>query len=272
MRNEPPIITYPEFLFESNKPPPLVTMQGILYTLYGAAGIGASLYGASEFLVKPMVASLTGARHELADTAQTNLRKLNEKLESTVSVIPPHLTKKEKPYSDEEEQDTDSVTSDPTELFHRDIGTQTTPDISSSTSLESGSKEEKAADAPIAAVSKHMTRLESIQSQMKEINDVEKEASSLDDTLRSSLSDLHHYLDGLIYSTPSYTTAGSYGLYSGATSGTDSNSSGSRKAEDDAIAGFKAEIRGVKGALLSARNFPSSGRTPRMYGRLPRPN
>ena len=45
-----------------------------------------------------------------------------------------------------------------------------------------------------------------------------------------------------------------------------------RKAEDDAIAGFKAEIRGVKGALLSARNFPSSGRTPRMYGRLPRPN
>lgn len=273
MRNEPPIITYPEFLFEANKPPPLVTMQGILYTLYGAAGIGASLYGASEFLVKPMVASLTGARHELADTAQTNLKKLNEKLEQTVSEIPPHLVKKEKPYSDEdEEKDTDSVTSDPTELFHRDIGTQTTPDLSSSsTSLESGSKEGKAADAPIAAVSKHMTRLDSIQSQLKEINDVEKDASSLDDTLRSSLSDLHHYLDGLIYSTPSYTATGSYGLYSGATSGTDSNSSGSRKAEDDAIAGFKAEIRGVKGALLSARNFPSSGRTPRMYGRLPRP-
>jgi len=33
---------------------------------------------------------------------------------------------------------------------------------------------------------------------------------------------------------------------------------GVRKAEDDAIAAFKADIRGVKGALLSARNFPAS--------------
>lgn len=34
---------------------------------------------------------------------------------------------------------------------------------------------------------------------------------------------------------------------------------GMAKAEEDAIASFKSEIRGVKGALLSARNFPAGG-------------
>ncbi|KAJ5928401.1 hypothetical protein N7466_007357 [Penicillium verhagenii] len=263
-RDEPPIITYPEFLFEPSKPPPLVTMQSVLYTLYGAAGLGASIYGASEYLVKPMLASLSSARHELAETAQENLKKLNEKLEKTVSMIPPHLTaRKDSAEAEEDADESESVTSDPTELFHRDMGTQTTPDVSSSSSsLQSAAKEsdEKAADAPAVAVANHMTRLESIQSQLKEIDELEKGSSTSDDGLRTKLSDLHHYLDGLIYAAPTYTAAGgSYGLYSGKTSsGTDGTSTGVRKAEDDAIASFKADIRGVKGALLSARNFPAS--------------
>ncbi|KAJ5643386.1 peroxin Pex14/17-Penicillium chrysogenum [Penicillium longicatenatum] len=258
-RDEPPIITYPEFLFEPTKPPPLVTMQSVLYTLYGAAGLGASIYGASEYIVKPMLATLTSARQELAETAQENLQKLNEKLEKTVSVIPPHL-KARKDNDDEEDEESDSVTSDPTELFHRDMGTQTTPDVSSSHSLASTKEgEEKLADAPSIAVSNHMSRLESIQSQLKEVDGLEKESSTLDDNLRSKMSDLHHYLDGLIYAAPAYTAAGgSYGLYGNTSSGTDGSSSGVRKAEDEAIASFKADIRGVKGALLSARNFPAS--------------
>ncbi|KAJ5702197.1 hypothetical protein N7488_009745 [Penicillium malachiteum] len=261
-RDEPPIITYPEFLFQPAKPPPLVTMQSILYTIYGAAGLGASIYGASEYLVKPMLANLISARHELAETAQTNLQKLNEKLEQTVSVIPAHLTARKGKSSDEdaEEDDSESITSDPTELFHRDMGTQTTPDVScSSTSLGSSKEGDGKPDAPVVAVSNHMSRLESIQSQLKEVNDVEKESSTLDDSLRTSLNDLHHYLDGIIYAAPSYATGASYGLYSGgASSGTTGTSPGVRKSEEDAIASFKAEIRGVKGALLSARNFPAS--------------
>ena len=259
-RDEPPIITYPEFLFEPTKPPPLVTMQSVLYTLYGAAGLGASIYGASEYIVKPMLATLTSARQELAETAQENLQKLNDKLEETVSVIPPHL-KARKDSLDEEDEESDSVTSDPTELFHRDMGTQTTPDVSSSTLLSATKEgEEKAVDAPSIAVSNHMSRLESIQSQLKEVDGLEKESSTLDDNLRSKMSDLHHYLDGLIYAAPTYTAAGgSFGLYGNTTSsGTDGSSSGVRKAEDEAIASFKADIRGVKGALLSARNFPAS--------------
>lgn len=270
-RDVPPIITYPEFLFQPAKPPPLVTMSRFLYTIYGAAGLGATIYGASEYLVKPMLANLTSARLDLASTAKENLQKLNEKLEQSVSVIPAHLTARKNKgteQGDEDSSDADSIISDPTELFHRDIGTQTTPDVST-TSRSSSSKDpaETAADAPTVAVNKHLTRLESIQSSLKEINEFEKDSSTLDDSMRTRLTDFHHYLDGLIYAAPSYnaTTAGYGGLYSGNTSsGSDSSSSGVRKAEEDAIASFKAEIRGVKGALLSARNFPAS-----RGGRLP---
>lgn len=258
-RDQPPIITYPEFLFEPAKQPPLVTMSNILYTIYGAAGLGASIYGASEYLVKPMIANLTSARHELAVTAQDNLTKLNEKLEATVSVIPAQLNARKTAPNEEDEsnEDGDSVTSDPTELFHRDMGTQTTPDVTPSPTLEA--KDEKSSlDAPVEAVNNHISRLASIQSQLQEITEFEKDASNVDDMARSSLSDLHHYLDGLIYSAPTYTSSTpNYGLYTASVS-SDNSSTGVRKAEDDAIASFKADIRGVKGALLSARNFPAS--------------
>ncbi|KAJ5133592.1 hypothetical protein N7448_001390 [Penicillium atrosanguineum] len=258
-RDQPPIITYPEFLFEPAKQPPLVTMSNILYTIYGAAGLGATIYGASEYLIKPMIANLTSARHDLAVTAQENLKTLNEKLEASVSVIPAQLTAR-KIASDEEDmsnEDGDSVTSDPTELFHRDMGTQTTPDITPSPALEA-KDENSPLDAPVEAVNNHISRLASIQSQLKEITEFEKDASNVDDMARATLSDLHHYLDGLIYAAPTYSSSTpNFGLYTGNVS-SDSRSTGVRKAEDDAIASFKADIRGVKGALLSARNFPAS--------------
>lgn len=235
-------------------------MRSVLYTLYGAAGLGASIYGASEYLVKPMLANLTSARQELASTAQENLQRLNEKLEHNVSVIPAHLTaRKNNADGDDEEfkDDSDSVTSDPTELFHRDIGTQTTPDVSPSP--EAMAKDENPLEAPVEAVNHHTSRLASIQSQLKEITDLDKNSGTVDDSMRSRLTDLHHYLDGLIYAAPTYTAAGgSYSLYGNTSSGGDSGSTGVRKSEDTAIASFKAEIRGVKGALLSARNFPAS--------------
>ncbi|KAJ5515442.1 hypothetical protein N7527_007002 [Penicillium freii] len=258
-RDVPPIITYPEFLFESSKPPPLVTMRSLLYTLYGAAGLGASLYGASEYLVKPMLANLTSARHELASTAETNLQKLNEKLEKTVSVIPAELTaRKSKPYNDEEDDDASSITSDPTELFHRDVATQTSPEptpvISATGAVNSA---DSAAVSPSTAVNNHISRVESITSKLREIVDSEKNASTLDDSMRTRLTELHHYCDGLIYSGPTYSTGSTYGVWNSTTSGSNDSSS-MRKGEDEAIAGFRADIRGVKGALLSARNFPAS--------------
>ncbi|PKX99101.1 peroxisomal membrane protein PEX14 [Aspergillus novofumigatus IBT 16806] len=209
-RDVPPIITYPEFLIQQSKP-------------------RHCLYGASEYLVKPMLATLTSARLELAQTANTNLQKLNEKLEQNVSRIPPYLsakdTKQTEP-ADSEDDEQDSITSDPTELFHRD-------------------------------------RLENITSHLREVASMEKESGVLDDSVRTRLNELHHYLDGLLYSRSSYSSVTAYGVYS--TPGletTSGPSAGISKAEEDAMASFRADIRGVKGALLSARNFPASrGRT-----------
>ncbi|KAH8427514.1 peroxisomal membrane protein PEX14 [Aspergillus melleus] len=253
-RDVPPIITYPEFLVHQSKPPPLVSFQSILYTLYGAAGIGASIYGASEYLVKPMLANLTSARHELAQTASENLQKLNEKLEQNVSVIPPQLAAR-KP-TDESSEDSDSITSDPTELFHRDVATQTSQDLEA-TQSKAKEDDEKVPD-PTATVNTHVKRVEVLTSHLREFADIEKQSSAVDDTARTGLNELHHYLDGLIYSKPGYSAVSGYGVYG--SQGMDSNgtSTGMGKGEEDAISSFRSEIRGVKGALLSARNFPAS--------------
>ncbi|OJJ76560.1 hypothetical protein ASPBRDRAFT_39049 [Aspergillus brasiliensis CBS 101740] len=268
-RDVPPIITYPEFLSTPTKPPPLVTLRSVLYTLYGAAGLSASFYGASEYLIKPMLSNLTSARQELASTATSNLQKLNEKLEQNVSVIPASLleTQKNKNIeSDSSSTDTESITSDPTELFHRDVATQTaTSDFGPTYNNKTGTDKVSPAD-PTAAVTDHLKRLESIRSQLRECSDTEKESSTLDSGMRTRLNELHHYLDGLIYSKPGFNPLSGYGMYS--TPGIDSGSgaaTGVGKGEEDAIANFRAEIRGVKGALLSARNFPA-GRGGRIGG------
>ncbi|GLA15597.1 hypothetical protein AnigIFM62618_002140 [Aspergillus niger] len=268
-RDVPPIITYPEFLSTPTKPPPLVTLRSVLYTLYGAAGISASFYGASEYLIKPMLSNLTSARQELASTATSNLQKLNEKLEQNVSVIPESLKNKTANIeNDSSSTDTESITSDPTELFHRDVATQTaTSDFAATynNSNKTGTDKDTPAD-PTAAVTDHLKRLESIRSQLRECSDTEKESGTLESGMRTRLNELHHYLDGLIYSKPGFNPLSGYGMYS--TPGIDSGSgaaTGVGKGEEDAIANFRAEIRGVKGALLSARNFPA-GRGGRIGG------
>ena len=233
-----------------------MSFNSILYTLYGAAGLGASIYGASEYLVKPMLANLTSARHDFAQITKANLRTLNEKLEQNVSTIPPQLSSANKEAGDNaDEDDADSITSDPTELFHRDVATQT--------SAQDIAPKEKPADAetptPTATVDSHQKRLETITSNLREFANAENDSTACDDTVRSSLRDVHYYLDGLIYSNPSYGPVSGYGSwYSSDTSDSNGKATGVEKGEEDAIASFKSEIRGVKGALLSAKNFPSS--------------
>lgn len=256
-RDIPPIITYPEFLVKQSKPPPLVTLNNILYTIYGAMGLGASIYGVSEYLVKPMLANLTSARHDFSQTAQENLRQMNEKLEQTVSTIPPELASRQANAAADSDEDADSVTSDPTELFHRDVATQTTPQELTSP------EEAPAADGvqkptPTETVSSHLKRLEVIDSHLREFAGTETESTATDDTMRNSLRDLHYYLDGLIYSNPSYGPVSGYGTWSSPSADSSrSLQTGVEKSEEDAMASFRSEIRGVKGALLSARNFPA---------------
>ncbi|KAB8345847.1 hypothetical protein FH972_022902 [Carpinus fangiana] len=129
-RDVPPVITYPEFLIHANKPPPLITARRLLNTAYAAAGVSALIYGASKYLVTPMSDSLSAARHDLAQHTQQHLDKLNSALEAVASVDPAtrstHALRHPDHDSAEHDAHTDaSSDEDPTELFHRDFGTQT---------------------------------------------------------------------------------------------------------------------------------------------------
>lgn len=262
-RDIPPIITYPEFLTQASKPPPLVNLQTLLYTLYGAAGLASTIYGASEFLVTPMIASLTSARHELAETAQRNLKVLNEKLENSVSTIPLAAAKLHKSDKSDagEEDETASLTSDPSELYHRDIATQTSPELESSDYSSSlmtlESITESSTDDSSKALNTHVSRLKSIQSQLKDLVYAETQNDLACDNIKNRITNLQTYLDSLTYSSPAYLSSSLYGSY-GDTS--KDQKAGMSSGEADAIAAFRAEVRSAKGVLLSARNFPTGVR------------
>ncbi|PGH12835.1 hypothetical protein AJ79_04059 [Helicocarpus griseus UAMH5409] len=255
----PPIITYPEFLLQAQKPPPLVTFQGVMYTLYGAAGLAATIYGASQYLVKPMLGELSRARHELAETAERNLKTLNEKLEKNVSSIPP-VRQHPSPDEQQADDDSDSITSDPTELFHRDIATQTSPELEQPPTPAIVDPETDGLSSSETTVNTHVKRLQSISSQLTDFLSDQDESGSVNNSTEDRLSELKNYLDGLIYSSPSpYMGSNLYGIYNDNSSPMGGGKAGSANKEEDAIAAFKTEIRSVKGTLLSARNFPAGG-------------
>jgi hypothetical protein len=262
-RDVPPIITYPEFLVNASaqNKPPLLSLRSVLYTLYGAAGLGATFYGASELLVKPMLRSLGDARHELAETALTNLSTLNEKLENNVSTIPARPLSLEKIAEDDEVDDeTESITSDPTEVFHRDIATQTTPELLNDSTSTFGTSSTETENNPHKVVDSHKQTLAKITSHLQDFVSDHTTSGELDDTMRNRVSDLQSYLDGLKYSSyNSYLSNNNLynNSYNYSVGGDTSRGVGNRSKEEDAISAFRAEIRGVKGALLSARNFPS---------------
>lgn len=234
LKDVPPIITYPEFLLHSQRPPPLITVQRLLNTFYFATGAAATLYGTSKYIVEPMVESLTSARHSLFETASADLDKLNKMLEKTVSKIP------EVSHNDVDDSDAESTNSDGARFFNRSAATQTSPSLSRSTS---GSSVSHKSDPSVASA--HWSRLSTLHSKLSELLPEKEQAAepSIDSAatanpLKDSVDDLRRYLDGLTYASMS--------------------SSGKKPGEMDELAKVKAEIRGVKGVLLSARNFPSS--------------
>lgn len=174
-----------------------------------------------------MVESLTTARLDFASTTSENLQKLLAKLESMVSVVP---EKKIERTEEEEEDD------DPSELFHRDIGIQTSPPRSRSSSPP---------PSPIAA---QESRLSVLTTHLSELRDDSTSEGQNTSDLESTVSILREYLDGMAYVAPSYNFG--YGGSSGV----------GKKEEDDEISRVKAGIRGVKGVLLSARSFPGGVR------------
>lgn len=241
-------MTYPEFLTQPTSPPPLITVSRVLNAIYAAVGLGAVTYGVSNYLVKPMAEELAGARAEFAVNTKSNIEKLNEKLEGMVSTVP-KLGSNGKPLSPEQEKDaTSDVDSDedPTELYHRDFGTQTSPALSRRGSDASSADSEKSPATPAEAQSAHLDKL---IAELRGLTYLTRGNSTQDDAVQTQLGDLKNYLNEMAYSSP---------YYGGDIYGARYGSSWKKSGEEDAIEAFKADIRSVKGVFLSSRNFPSA--------------
>jgi hypothetical protein len=138
--------------------------------------------------------------------------------------------------------DTDSVASDPTELFHRDIGTQTSPPITPAPSSATQPASKTIAD-------KQDDRLLIIKSHLDEmLSGLEAGEQPAKDRLEET-NKLRHHLDNMMYRVQTQ-NVWSTGFGSDQKGGADA---------DDVIEEVKKEIRGVKGVLLSAKRFAPVG-------------
>jgi hypothetical protein len=190
-----------------------------------------------------MLATLTESRVSLAETASTNLSKLITKLEGMVSEIPSTLHKNDAELKEEDSESDE----DPAELFHRDIGVQT-----SLPNSESGSRPGSPSPPTSSSVLADQTsRLKSLKDSLAGL--VEESTSESHDTveLEATISVLKEHLDSMAYVVPNYgfTGIGSFG-----------SGSAVDNEKDDEISKIKAGIKSMKGVLLSARSFPGGVR------------
>ncbi|KAK4040459.1 peroxisomal membrane anchor protein conserved region-domain-containing protein [Parachaetomium inaequale] len=245
--DRPPIVTYPEFLTKPARPPPLVTVNGFLNTLYAFGGLSTLVYGASKFVVEPMVHTLTEARISLHDTANQDVTKLVSKLETAVSEIPPPKPPKDGKTLPTEKidgggDDAASHYDDPTELFHRDIGVQTSPSLQSQQPPQQPQKKE-------TALTHQTNRLARLTTSVKSLSD------GLEDQTET-LGDVHAVMHRLQLDVDRLTAAASTDFVGGG--GFSMYAPSSRNEPDDEIKRAKENVRRVKGVLLSTRSFPAS--------------
>ncbi|KAI4143361.1 MAG: hypothetical protein LQ340_007034, partial [Diploschistes diacapsis] len=112
-------------------------------------------------------------------------------------------------------------------------------------------------EAPKAMAEGHAERLNSIRTHLSELSETGRDALETEEETRTGLGNLQAYLEELAYggAKSAMSWEGGYGPL-GEPMGGARRPQGSSM---DEVAKFKAEIRSVKGVLLSARNFPSGG-------------
>ena len=217
-----------------------MTVSRFLNTLYAFAGVSTLVYGTSKFVVAPMVDNLTEARISLHDTAKDNLARLVEKLESTVSEIPTS-TSPHKP-ADSHDGST-SEYDDPTELFHRDIGVQTSPPP---TPNPYGSYTNSPPLDPSATPTDIQSRrLGQLVASLREVEKGFKSESEDYDDIKTLVGVFQDELDEM--NRTAINLVGGSTLYG----------FGRSVEPDDEIRRAKEGVRRVKGVLLSARSFPA---------------
>jgi hypothetical protein len=207
------------------------------------------MYGLSKYIIAPMTTALTESRHDFAQHTQDQLTELNRRLGGIVSVDP--ATKVKATTDPDAPDDISEADSDPTELFHRDIGTQTTPTLSRRPSINDSNAEDP------GSVTAHQNRLKVLTSHLRELEATRSNDSSSSMSLRTQVADLTSYLTEMSYQS-SYSYSGMSGLYGASSYGTSKTKDG----KEDQVEVLRADIRAVKGVLLSARNFPAGGVRP----------
>lgn len=227
----PPIITYPEHLFQPPEPSPLITLPRLFNAATVITTAVALTYGTKKYIIEPMLDSLTSARHELFSAALENVKTMNTKLEGTVSIAPGD--------GKDEDLQEDSDESDGATFFHREIGTQTSPHLSRSAS--SSSQESPSQPTALETQAKHIQTINSGLKTFLVPDSLPTEDSKATPSLKRELMNIQSYLDGLMQ-------------------GPVENTQGYRaRKEEDEIGKVRMELRLAKGALLSARNFPAAG-------------
>ena len=253
-RDVPPVITYPEFLVHANKPPPLVTTSLLFTTAYFTSGIALGMWALSKHIVLPMQANLSECRHDFFTYTSTQLESFNSKLSSMVSAIPasrPTTAQGRVGEHQDDDASESSHDSDPTELFHHDIGTQTSPTLLSRRSSLSSSL---SSPPHTETTAQHEERLRTLSSHLKDLQSSNKQAAEKEGDISSQLTHLNGYLSEMKYSN-SYANSKYTGIWQslGTMGGNASNDN------QDEIDRVMKDIRTVKGVLLSTRNFPRAG-------------
>jgi len=182
-----------------------------------------------------------------------HLKDLNSKLGEVVSVDPEQLLNAKqvasKPFKENDTaSDAGTSDSDPTELFHRDYGTQTSQELATTTTAQSESSDgSSTSDCDVVEMqAKQLTRITSLFTDLN--TDSSSEGQTAQD-ISTTIKVLNDYLHSMAYppNVPFVPNVGTFG------------NEGEKTVEDE-ISRMKAEIRGVKGVLLSARHFPSGRR------------
>lgn len=234
----------------------------------------ATMYGTSKYVIMPMMEALSEARLSLAGVALAHLKNLNSRLERTVSEIPVSAMVEKQQSSSAVARSVDelhagghdvllrsetSSVSDPTELFHVDVGTQTSPVISRPTSPPNGRRFPSTAEDRLARLAHQESRLKDLRAHLLDTVEDVNDLGDADAVVAESIQELSTYLDSLVDTSPYY--GSNNHMYGGGLLGASGvqNRGQSNTISDDEVMGVKAEIRGIKGVLLNARNFPALG-------------
>lgn len=194
-----------------------------------------------------MVENLTTARLDITSHAQTQLDELSSRLSKMVSAVPTSTQAGAAFNAHDREEAPSDADSDPAELFHRDYGTQTTPSLSRHSSLSSeASPSQHGVDKNQTG---HEADLRKLKLHLSELLADSTVSSGVDQDLTMQMADLKCYLNEMRYQSQPATM--------GVQRLTNSNH---ETRQDEALHAVKAEIRSIKGALLSARNFPASAK------------